>query len=304
MMEGWARLGVERPVNGYHRSLFRVFGTVFQRDIQLAARLDAFIPVLAGLLDPFLLGDGKVDADGIDGGYDGEGAAFRADQVAYIRLGNAGDSVKGGIQHRIGKILFSQGQGRRGLLHLRFRGNGGEARILVLLLGNGVLRGQGLVNLRVIIQLLELGLRLFQRGFGLGDLVLEGGIVNAEKHLPLLHNGAVGVILRLQVARDLGNDGGVVHAVQMAHPASRHRDVHGNRLFVNKRGRFMRHLFRLFTPGKKEGEQEEENGGTGDRARQACQVHAVNDTPAASFVERRLSGRQRRPCHAGGFSPG
>lgn len=56
-----------------HRSLFRVFGTVFQRDIQLAARLDAFIPVLAGLLDPFLLGDGKVDADGIDGGYDGEG---------------------------------------------------------------------------------------------------------------------------------------------------------------------------------------------------------------------------------------
>lgn len=97
----------------------RVFGTVFQRDIQLAARLDAFIPVLAGLLDPFLLGDGKVDADGIDGGYDGEGAAFRADQVAYIRLGNAGDSVKGGIQHRIGKILFSQGQGRRGLLHLR-----------------------------------------------------------------------------------------------------------------------------------------------------------------------------------------
>ena len=24
-----ARLGVERPVNGYHRSLFRVFGTVF-----------------------------------------------------------------------------------------------------------------------------------------------------------------------------------------------------------------------------------------------------------------------------------
>lgn len=63
----------------------------------------------------------------------------------------------------------------------------------------------------------------------------------------------------------------------------------------------MRDLFRLFAPGEKEGEQEEENGGAGDRARQACQVHAVNDTPAGFFVERSRSGRQRRPCHAGVF---
>ena len=65
----------------------------------------------------------------------------------------------------------------------------------------------------------------------------------------------------------------------------------------------MRNLFRLFTPGKKEGKQEEENGGAGDRARQACQVHAGNDTPAGAFVERRFSGRRRRPRHARGEFP-
>ena len=149
-----ACLGIERPVNGNYRGLFRVFGAVFQRNVQLAARLDAFIPVFPRLLNPFLLGDGEIDAYGIDGGDDGKGAAFRADQVADVCPGNAGYSVKRRVQHRIGKIFFSQGQGRRSLLHLRFRGQGGEARILVFLFGNGVLRGQGPVNFRVVIQLL------------------------------------------------------------------------------------------------------------------------------------------------------
>ena len=91
--------------------MFRVFGAVFQRNVQLAARLDAFIPVFPRLLNPFLLGDGEIDADGIDGGDDGKGAAFRADQVADVCPGNAGYSVKRRVQHRIGKIFFSQGQG-------------------------------------------------------------------------------------------------------------------------------------------------------------------------------------------------
>ena len=65
--------GIERPVNGNYRGLFRVFGAVFQRNVQLAARLDAFIPVFPRLLNPFLLGDGEIDAYGIDGGDDGKG---------------------------------------------------------------------------------------------------------------------------------------------------------------------------------------------------------------------------------------
>ena len=297
-----SRLGVECPVNGHDGGLFRIGAAVLERDVQLAVRADAFVPVFSRLLNPFLLGDGKVDADGVHGGDDGQGAAFRTDQVAYVRLGDAGDSVKGGVQDGVGKVPFGQFQRGRGLPHLGFRSDGGQARVFIFLFGDGVLRRQRLVNLQVVIQLLQLGLRLFQCGLGLGYLVLENGIVNPEEDFPLFHDGAVGIVLRLQVARHLRHDGGVVHPVQMAHPASLDGNVHRDRVFIRKRGHFRRLPFRFFTAGKEQAGQGEKGGKNGNRARQACQVHAVNDMSGCPFVERRLSGRQRRPCHAGVIS--
>ena len=85
----------------------------------------------------------------------------------------------------------------------------------------------------------ELRLRLHQLGLGLRELrlglrelslgLIDGGLkrprIDLEQQLALSDERAFGVILRQQIAGDLGLDGGVDHSVERADPFALDRDV-------------------------------------------------------------------------------
>ena len=149
----------------------------------------------------------------------------RADEVAHLNLGDAGNPVNQGADLGESQVQFGLFDGSLVRLDSSLSRELGVGVIVQLALRNGVRLRLGNIPLHIQLSGAELRLGLGKLGFGLIQHGLKRTGINLKQHIALVNQGTFAIVLLNEVPRHLGLDLGVDVAVQRRDPFAVEGDV-------------------------------------------------------------------------------
>ena len=226
-----AGLHVHLPLGKGELPLFGVNATVRQDELQhplfcLRLRFGLICTALPSQHHVFLFADGKIDLDRVNCGDGGQFPRLgRADQVADLGVGAAGDAVDG--RGDLGEAEIQSGllDVRLGSLNRSLGGKIGLDSVIELLLTDGALLGERPVAFDIQLSLPQFGLGHRQLGNDLVQCRLESPRVDLEQKIAFFYRCTFFVGLPGQIPGNLGTDIGVHQSLGGADPFGKNGHV-------------------------------------------------------------------------------